>query len=278
SRGILYALDEENGKLLWAVRVGPDVYDRPAIAQVHLPEGPTDLALVASNVAGQPALTAYVLRTGVAKWSQPLTPKAGPGGDVSKLPPAPAAGAAAIIGTKAFVPIHDAAGSVLVFDIANGKKIGRITIGQAIGPGAFVRPGTNHLYVAGSPPHLRLRRGTDRIRRRSPVPPRHPHGPSQRHAPHCADDPRPAGRRSVAAIPGAVASGRLRGDETAGTPAAADADHFPGCAALARTARDHGRFAAQRMGVVPAGLGQRTPHGRDRPQSVPHLRHQPTGQ
>ncbi len=149
ARGILYALDEENGKLLWAVRVGPDVYDRPAIAQVHLPEGPTDLALVASNVAGQPALTAYVLRTGVARWSQPLTPKAGPGGDASKLPSAPAAGAAAVIGTKAFVPIHDAAGSVLVFDIANGKKIGRITIGQAIGPGAFVRPGTNHLYVAG---------------------------------------------------------------------------------------------------------------------------------
>ena len=89
ARGILYALDEENGKLLWAVRVGPDVYDRPAIAQVHLPEGPTDLALVASNVAGQPELTAYVLRTGVARWSQPLTPKAAPGGDASKLPPAP---------------------------------------------------------------------------------------------------------------------------------------------------------------------------------------------
>lgn len=146
ARGILYALDEEDGKLLWAVRVGPDVFDRPTIAQVHLADGPTDLALVTSNVAGQPALTAYVLRTGVAKWSQPLIPKAV--GD-AKLPPAPAAGPAVAIAGKAYVPIRDAAGSVLVFDIADGKKIARITIGQAIGPGAFARPGVNHLYIAG---------------------------------------------------------------------------------------------------------------------------------
>jgi outer membrane protein assembly factor BamB len=148
ARGVLYALDEENGKLLWATRVGPDVYDPPAIARAALPEGPTDLALVASNVAGHPAITAFVLRTGQPKWSQPLMPKPPAGIDSAALPPAPAAGPAAVIGSRAYVPVRDAAGSVLVFDIATGMKIGRITIGQAIGPGAIVRPGTTHLYIA----------------------------------------------------------------------------------------------------------------------------------
>ncbi|HEY3787602.1 MAG TPA: PQQ-binding-like beta-propeller repeat protein, partial [Urbifossiella sp.] len=148
ARGVLYALDEDDGKLLWAARVGPDVFDPPTIAQVQLAEGPTDLALVTSNVAGHPAITAYVLRTGQPKWSQPLTPKAAAGVDVEKLPPAPAAGAAAVIGSRAYVSVRDAAGSVLVFDIATGSKIGRITIGQTISPGAIARPGTAQLYVA----------------------------------------------------------------------------------------------------------------------------------
>ena len=148
ARGVLYALDEDTGDLLWAARVGPDVFDPPTIATVQLPEGPTDLALVTSNVAGKPAITAYVLRTGVAKWSQPLEPKVATGADASKLPPSPAAGAAAVIGSRAYVPIRDSAGSILAFDITTGLKIGRITIGQAIGPGAIVRPGTSQLYVA----------------------------------------------------------------------------------------------------------------------------------
>jgi len=145
---VLYALDEETGAMLWAARVGSGVSDPPTVAQVQLPEGPTDLALVASDVGGKPALTAYVLRTGQPRWSQPLEPKVQPGGDVAKLPPAPAAGAVVVSGTRAYVPIRDASGSVLVFDIATGMKIGRITVGQSISPGAFLRPGTNHLYIA----------------------------------------------------------------------------------------------------------------------------------
>jgi len=148
ARGILYALDEETGNVLWAVRVGPDTYDPPTVAQVPLPEGPTELALVTSNVAGRPMLTAYTLRTGQPRWSQPLDPKVPPGGDVVKMPPSPAAGAAVVVGNRAYLPIRDASGSVLVFDIATGLKIGRIVVGQAIGPGAFLRPGTSHLYIA----------------------------------------------------------------------------------------------------------------------------------
>src|SRR5581483_374823 len=46
ARGILYALDEERGQLLWAVRVGTDITDPPTVTRVDLPEGPTDIALV----------------------------------------------------------------------------------------------------------------------------------------------------------------------------------------------------------------------------------------
>ncbi|MFO0801799.1 MAG: PQQ-binding-like beta-propeller repeat protein [Gemmataceae bacterium] len=145
---VLYALDEDTGAMLWAARVGPGSFDPPTVAQVQLPEGPTDLALVASDVGGKPALTAYVLRTGQPRWSQPLEPKVQPGGDASKLQPAPAAGAVVVAGSRAYVPIRDSSGSVLVFDIASGMKIGRITVGQSISPGAFLRPGTNHLYIA----------------------------------------------------------------------------------------------------------------------------------
>lgn len=148
AKEVLYALDEETGDLLWAARVGAGVVDPPTIARVALPEGPTDVALVASNVAGKPAITAYVLRTGMPRWSQPLEPKVAPGGDITKLPPSPAAGPAVVAGSRAYVPVRDASGSVLVFDIATGMKIGRITVGQAIGPGAFLRPGTSHLYIA----------------------------------------------------------------------------------------------------------------------------------
>lgn len=156
ANGVVYALDEDTGDLLWSVRVGTDVFDPPTVASVVLQEGPTDLALVTSNVAAKPALTAYVLRTGQPKWSQPLTPRVAPGGDESKLPPSPAAGPAVVIAGRAYVPIRDASGSVLVYDIATGMKLGRITVGQAISPGAFARPGTSHLYIAAESRRLFL--------------------------------------------------------------------------------------------------------------------------
>jgi len=134
ARGILYALEEDSGALVWAVRVGPEITELPAIARVELGEGPTDLALVTSNAGGEPAIAGYVVKTGEARWYQPL--------------PAPAAGPAAIIGTRAFVPIRDAEGTIYEFDVTTGARKGRIRLGQPAGPGAVVRPGTGLLYVA----------------------------------------------------------------------------------------------------------------------------------
>ncbi len=134
ARGILYALDEDSGALLWAARVGPDVSDPPPVARVQLAGGLTDLAVVASNVGNAPALTGQVLRTGAMRWYQPL--------------PAPAAGPPVVIGARAFVPLRDAVGTVYEFDLPTGARLGKIRLGQPVADrGAVQRPGTNLLYV-----------------------------------------------------------------------------------------------------------------------------------
>ncbi len=134
ARGILYALNEDTGALAWAVRVGPDVTDAPAVARVDLDGGPTDLAVVASNVGGEAAVAGYVVRTGQPRWYQPL--------------PAPPAGPAAVVGGRAFVPVRDAAGTVYEFDLTTGFRKGKIRLGQPAGPAVVARPGTGLLYAA----------------------------------------------------------------------------------------------------------------------------------
>lgn len=134
ARGVLYALDEEGGEPLWTVRVGPGVYDPPAVARVSTADGLVDLAVVAGEVEGKPAVAGYALRTGQPRWRQEL--------------PAPAAGPAAVIGGRAFVPLRDAAGTIVVLDLVAGNRLGRITLGQPAGP-VVARPGTNLLYAAG---------------------------------------------------------------------------------------------------------------------------------
>ncbi len=146
ARGILYALDEITGDLIWAARVGPDVTDPPPVVRVTLPSGPTEVAVVTSNVGNAPALAGHDLRTGRVLWYQPLTTRARPeDAPVS----APAAGPAIVAGTRAFVPLRDPLGSVVEFDLLSGARIGRIRLGQPIADrGAVLRPGTNLLYVA----------------------------------------------------------------------------------------------------------------------------------
>lgn len=135
ARGILYALDEDTGNLLWATRVGSDIVDPPVVARVTLANGLTDVAVVASNVGGSAALSGHALKTGAPLWYQPL--------------PAAAAGPAVVVGTRAFVPLRDLEGTVYEFDLTTGQRVGRIRLGQALAEkGAVLRPGTNLLYVA----------------------------------------------------------------------------------------------------------------------------------
>lgn len=129
ANGLVYALDEDTGHLLWAVRVGPDMPDPPAVARVDLPEGPTDIAVVTSN-AGKPGVAAYDLRTGQPRWFQQL--------------PAPPAGPAVVVGQRGYVPVKDPEGSLYEFELASGVRVGRITLAQRVGPGVL-RPGTTGL-------------------------------------------------------------------------------------------------------------------------------------
>jgi hypothetical protein len=134
ARGILYALDEATGGLLWAVRVGPEISTPPTIARVVLEDGPTELAIVTSHIGEDPAVAAYVTRTGAARWYQPL--------------PAPPAGPAVVVGNRAYVPIRDSVGTIYEYDLTTGTRRGRIRLGQPVGPPAVVRPGTGLIYAA----------------------------------------------------------------------------------------------------------------------------------
>jgi PQQ-like domain len=139
ARGILYAVDEEQGNLRWAVRVGPDATDPPTVTRVDLDDGPGDLALVTSTIVGEDgklvsAVAGYVVKTGRALWYQPL--------------PAPASGPATIVGGRAYVAVRDPEGTIFEFELTSGIRKGRIRLGQPAGPGMVVRPGTGLLYAA----------------------------------------------------------------------------------------------------------------------------------
>lgn len=133
ARGVLYALDEDSGDLLWAARVGADTFDPPAVVTLDSADGPTSLALVLGNVAGQAEAAGRVLKTGEVKWRQVL--------------PAPASGPAAVVGNRAFVPVRDGVGTVVVINLTTGAREGRIALGQPVAQ-VTARPGTTELFVA----------------------------------------------------------------------------------------------------------------------------------
>jgi outer membrane protein assembly factor BamB len=145
ARGVVYAIDE-GGNLLWAARVGADTRDVPTVARTAA-DGPLDVALVVSNLAGRPALTAHDLKTGKPLWTQSLYAR-------QSDRTAPAAGPAVVVGSRVFVPLRESAaagsqdpeGAVIVYDLASGDRVGRVSFGQPVGPAA-VRPGTGLVYV-----------------------------------------------------------------------------------------------------------------------------------
>lgn len=148
ARGILYAIEEDTAALAWAVRVGPDVTDPPAVARVQLDSGPTDLAVVTLS-GGDPALVGYDVKTGEARWYQPLGIEVSDPADAAKTKwlPVPAAGPAVVVGGRAYVALRDPEGTIYDFDLTTGERKGRIRLGQHAGPGAAVRPGTGLLYA-----------------------------------------------------------------------------------------------------------------------------------
>jgi outer membrane protein assembly factor BamB len=142
ARGVLYALEDIEGRVLWATRVGIDGDSLP----VQLPGNALhpDLVLVVSNDGIHAALTARIARTGEAVWHQAL--------------PSPVIGRPVIVGQRVFVPLSEVLapdaenahrleqGVVWEIEIANGAVVGRIVLGRPLGGSAARRPGTGQLF------------------------------------------------------------------------------------------------------------------------------------
>jgi PQQ-like domain len=142
ARGVLYALEDPDGRVLWATRVGIDGDSLP----LQLPGNDLhpELVLVVSNDGAQSGLTARLARTGEAVWHQSLS--------------APVIGRPVLVGQRVFVPLSESLkpaadnanppefGVVLEIEIANGNVLGKIVLGRPLGGSAARRPGTGHLF------------------------------------------------------------------------------------------------------------------------------------
>ena len=131
ARGVLYALDEDGGRVRWAARTGLDTDVMPV--RVPATDQNPEMVLVASNTGNQFGITARGARDGRPLWHQSL--------------PVPCQGPPALVGPNAYVALADSTGTVLEIALATGEIVGKITIGRALGPVIVGRPGTGHLYV-----------------------------------------------------------------------------------------------------------------------------------
>lgn len=153
ARGILYALDEADGHVLWAVRTGIDSHT-PAMTipgsdtgqslailpcQLGLNAQAEGASLVTGGIMatlfpnGVAGIQARQLKTGVPVWYQPL--------------PAPVASEPVLVGADLYVPLSDKNGTILEIVAATGEIRGKIELGRTIGGPIVVRPATGQLFI-----------------------------------------------------------------------------------------------------------------------------------
>jgi outer membrane protein assembly factor BamB len=142
ARGVLYALDENFGRVLWAARVGLDSEYLPTRLTNN---GRDELVFVPVNDGEHSSISAREPLTGVIRWTQPL--------------PAPCMGRPILVGGRLFVPTaerqprdgkpvpHNEQGMVLEIDVDEGVALGKITLGRPLGTGGIVQPGTGVLFL-----------------------------------------------------------------------------------------------------------------------------------
>jgi hypothetical protein len=119
AQGIVYALQEETGNLLWAIRVGTEAVFAPTRARVTLAEGNTELVLCVLHTGTQAAIAALLLRDGTPRWYQPL--------------PSPPAAPPVVVGSRVYVALRDEWGTICEFDVTDGSRRGRLRLGQPVG-------------------------------------------------------------------------------------------------------------------------------------------------
>jgi outer membrane protein assembly factor BamB len=129
ARGVLNALSQKSGEVLWSMRVGIDTAALPVL----LPATPTTPELYLVVSAEDNTLRALVARTGTALWRYQL--------------PAPCLGQPVVVKGRAYVPTFD--GKVHEIEIFAGNRLGHFDLGQPLTVGGAWQPGTNLLYFPG---------------------------------------------------------------------------------------------------------------------------------
>ena len=131
ARGILYALDEADGRVLWAMRTGIDSH----IPATRVPDtdATPELAVVPTVDGNQAGIHARHFRNGLSMWYQPL--------------PAPCASQPVVVGADLYVPLADPQGTILEIVAATGELKGKIQLGRPLGGPLALRPGTTQLFI-----------------------------------------------------------------------------------------------------------------------------------
>lgn len=135
ARGVLYALRERDGHVLWFVRVGIDTATLP----VRLPKSeanPRELVLVLSSDTN--TLTARDAQTGAAQWQYVLG--------------APCLGRPVLLGNRAYVPTID--GHVHEIEIIRGHVLGEYQLSLGLSGAGARQEGTSLLYFPADRDYL----------------------------------------------------------------------------------------------------------------------------
>lgn len=130
SRGVLYALAEAKGQIIWAARVGIDTTELP----VRIPASGNVPALVLVSAADGQGLVAREAATGKPRWYQRFR--------------APIRGRPVLVEGRLIVTLADPSGTVVVLESRDGSQLGYLTLNQPIAAGPSVQTGTSRVFIA----------------------------------------------------------------------------------------------------------------------------------
>jgi hypothetical protein len=125
-RGVLYALAQSNGEVIWAMRVGIDTATLP----VRVPAAGSRPEMVLALSADTLTLTALEAATSRQLWTYRLS--------------APCLGQPVVVGLRAYVPTYD--GIVHEVELAKGQPLGHYELGQHLTLGGTRQERTDLVY------------------------------------------------------------------------------------------------------------------------------------
>ena len=129
ARGVLYALDVDNGTLRWAKRVGIDT----TLLPLRIPADPITPELVLVVSSDSQSVSAVVADTGTVVWQRGLG--------------SPCTGQPVLVGHSLLVPTLS--GRVDEIEISAGRLLGHYQLGQRLTVGGVRQPGTSLVYFPG---------------------------------------------------------------------------------------------------------------------------------